>query len=112
MGHDLRDRRVPGQRELRTQRFDIERLIDVNLERVRLDVAARRQSLQQRIDGHHPHALPRARQLRKRREPGGGDVGVGRETVVRQRLQIGKHAVAQLGACEKSDFLAQGLCVP
>ena len=85
---DLRDGGISGQRQLRAQCLQIERLADMDLERVGLDIAARRQPLQQRVDGHQPDALAGARQFRQGGEPGRGDVGMRGEAVVGQGLQI------------------------
>lgn len=105
---DLRDGGIAGESQPFAQCLEIERLADVNLQGMRLDVAARGETLQQGIDRHHPDAAPRAGQLRQRAQPGGRDVGVRREAVVRQCLEVRKHAHRQGSAREESDLLAQG----
>ncbi len=106
MRHDLSDRGITGHRQLRAQRLEIERLVEMYFERVGLDVAAGRQSLQQRVDGNQPHAVARARQLCQRREAGGGDVRMSGEAVIGQRLQIGEHPDIETGSGKELNFLA------
>ena len=79
---DLGDGGISGQRQPRAQCFQIECLADMDFERIGLDVAAGRQSLQQRVDGDQPDAPSGARQFGKRREPGRGDIGMRGEAVV------------------------------
>ncbi len=105
--HDLRDRGIPGQGQLGAQCIQIEGFVDVNLERVGLDVAARGQSLQQRIDGNQPHAVPRSRQFRQGGQASRRDVRVRGKGVIGQGFQIRKYMHAQIGAAKESNFLAQ-----
>jgi hypothetical protein len=111
MCDDLRDGRVAGQRQLGAQRFQIQGFADMDLERVGLDEASRRQSLQQSVDGDQPDALARARQFRQGGEPRGGDIGMRGEAVVGQGFQIGKDSDIQGRAGKEANLIAQGLRV-
>ncbi len=105
---DLRDGGISGQGQLSAQRFQIEAFADLDFEGVGLDVAAGRQTLQQRVDGDQPDTLSGARELRQGGEAAGGDVGMRGEGVVGQRLQIGEHPDAHGAAGKESNFIAQG----
>ncbi len=111
VGDDLGHGGVAGHGQLGAQRVQIEGLPDVDLERVGLHITARRQPLQERVDGHQPDSLPGAGQLGQCGKPGGGDVGMGGKAVVGQRLQVGKHPHGEAGAAEESNFIAEGLRV-
>ena len=70
VGDHLGDRRVAGHRQLSAQRVEVQRLPDMHLERIRLDVAARRQALHQRVDRDQPDASD-APAAARRALPGG-----------------------------------------
>jgi len=70
MGDDLRDGRVSGQGELGAQGFEIQRFADMDFERIGLDEASGRQSLQQCVDRDQPDAFAGARQFGQ-----GGEAG-------------------------------------
>jgi len=108
MRDDLRDGRISRQRQLSAQSFEVQRVADSNFEGVGLDIAAGRQSLQQRVDGNQPDALSRARQFRQGGEPGRGDIGMRGEAVVGQGLQIGKDPYTRARAGKESNFIAEG----
>ena len=107
MRHHLGDRCVAGQGQPRPERIQVQRLADMDLQGIGLHIAAGSEPLQQRVDGHQPHAAVRPRQFRERREPRRGDVGMRREAVVRQRLQIRKHPRGTSGSREERDLVAQ-----
>ncbi len=104
---DLRHCGIARERQPLAQGVQIQRLADVNLQGMRLDVAARSKTLHQGVDRDHPDAAPRARQFRQSSQPCRGDVRVRREAVVRQRLEVGEHVHRHRSAREESDLLAQ-----
>ena len=102
---------VPGTGELRAQSVKVQRVVRMHLEGIRLDVTARSQPLQQRVDGHQPDALARVRQFRQCGESRGSDIRMRGEAVVGQRFQVGKHAHAQAWLAEEADLLRQAFCI-
>ncbi len=105
----LRDGGVSGEGEALAQGLEVEPLAHVDLQRVGLDVAARGEPLQQRVDRHDPYAAERPRQGRERFQARRGDIRMRREAVVGQGLEVRKNLDHGLAGGEKPDLLAQGL---
>jgi hypothetical protein len=78
---------------------------------MRFHVAARREPLQQRVGGHQPDPAARPGEFRQSGEAGGGNVRMGGEAVIGQRLEIREHPRRQARARKERDLIAEGLGV-
>ncbi len=105
---DLRDVRVAGQRELRAQCVDVERLRLAQEERERRKVRGRREPVQRGGRRYDQQIAFAARHVIQRGEPLGHEVLVRRELVVRQRFPIGEQRHANV-RCEPRHFFGEAL---
>ena len=78
---------------------------------MRRDEGGRRQALQERIDCNDEDAAGESRQRGERREPLRGDVRVGREHVVGQRLVVRQRHDRQGGIGEEAELAREALGV-
>ena len=107
MGNHLRHRGVARRREARTERFHIQPLAGVQLQRVRFHERARRHALQQRFQWRYHQRLFQRGQACQRTQALRGQVRVRREQVVRQRFVVGEEHHRQLRVREERQFAMQ-----
>ena len=104
---DLRYRGIARLHQPRAQRFDRQLVADRKVERAAIDIAARRDSLAQRVGRGQQHRGLQARQFGERREPLGNDVRMRREQVVGQHFPVGQHVDRCDAAEEERELGAQ-----
>ena len=108
--HHLQDMGVAGERQLRTQRVQVEARLGLQLEGPPREIGARRQALQRGRDGDDAHVEVAVGELPQGRKALRDQVGVRRELVVGQDLPVGEPVDAKL-RIEPRDLLAQPLGV-